>query len=35
MIVFAVLAREHGIAAADFSREKRHALVLYGFTVER
>jgi hypothetical protein len=27
MIVFTILAREHGIATANFSRKKRHALV--------
>jgi hypothetical protein len=35
MIVFTVLARKHGIATANFAREKRHALVFDGFTVER
>jgi hypothetical protein len=34
MIVLTVLAREHGIATANFAREKRHAFVLYGFAVE-
>ena len=35
MIVFTVLTRKHGIATANFAREKRHPLVLYGFAVER
>ena len=35
MIIFAVLARKHDIAATDFPGEKRHALVLHGFSVER
>ena len=34
MIVFTVLAREHGIAAANFPMEKRQAFVLHGFTIE-
>jgi hypothetical protein len=35
VIVFTILAREHGIAAADFARKKRRALVFDGFAVKR
>jgi hypothetical protein len=35
MIIFTVLSRKHDKTIPDFSRKKRHAFILYGFTVER